>query len=579
MCAFASAWTVTGDDYTQPPNIFLVVIDDLGHGDMAYNSRDMKLSSPNILQLAAEGVILSNFYASTQCTPSRCMLMTGRYDMRSGLQDSVIHGTEPRGLPIAETLLPDVLQNAYGYETALIGKWHLGFHQTQYTPRARGFTKFYGILPGGGDHYTHQTTESFTVRGNSTRVKVLTGYNLWENDAPVVEQPSNAIHSTALYSTRAIDLVATHEFGENPLFLYLAYQAVHGPMQVDSKFVDGSIPNGCDKISADLYPAEILDEAIDYSNRRTLCGMVSMIDAGWGQIRRALVARSQWDNTVVALISDNGGVKRHGSSNAPFQGEKGVYFEGGVHIPALVAGGRVEASLSANNVVAGRTCASLMHITDLFTTFLSLATTYDQANDVQGGRQTVASLSEKHGLSLDGFDQWRVLVAGEKTLRTEVLIKMNSQLWGGGGALRVGNYKLLVENSVGDSILYKAGRAYMEEELLTTSELDTLLDARRREKFEEPVYHLYNVVLNPSEDDSGNCTIQEACTNLWSSAEFNAVRQNLLDRWHAYQRQMSSSNEIWQDDGPLADPALFGDTWTPWRDDSGFPYALYAVTD
>merc|ERR1712178_206584 len=110
-----------------------------------------------------------------------------------------------------------------------------------------------------------------------------------------------------------------------------------------------------------------------------------------------------------------------------------------------------------------------------------------------GGKQTAASLSEKLGLSLDGFDQWRVLVADEATKRTEVLIKMNSQLWGGGGALRVGSYKLLVENSVGDSILYKAGRAFMEGNLLTTSDLDALLDARRREKFEEPIYHLYNL--------------------------------------------------------------------------------------
>ena len=113
------------------------------------------------------------------------MLLTGRLNIKSGLQDSVIHGTEPRGLPLGEVLLPQILKESYGYTTALVGKWHLGFHQSQYLPRARGFDQFYGILTGGGNHYSHITTEVFSVRGsNNTRLKAVTGYNLWENDAP-----------------------------------------------------------------------------------------------------------------------------------------------------------------------------------------------------------------------------------------------------------------------------------------------------------------------------------------------------------------------------------------------------------
>merc|ERR1719502_827369 len=109
-----------------------------------------------------------------------------------------------------------------------------------------------------------------------------------------------------------------------------------------------------------------------------------MIDQGWGNIRRALEVSDKWSNSVVLLLSDNGGVKRHGSSNAPFKGEKGLYFEGGVRVPAVVAGGYVEQALTSAGIPGGRRCRELFHLTDIFPTFTALAArgTEDQGTNL-----------------------------------------------------------------------------------------------------------------------------------------------------------------------------------------------------
>lgn len=553
----------------QQPNLVMLVVDDLGAGDVSFASKDMAKSTPHLSQLAEEGVVLSNFYASPECTPSRAMLLTGRHSIHTGLQDSVIHGTEPRGVALDEVMLPSLLADRHNYKTVAIGKWHCGFHQTGYLPRSRGFDSFFGILTGGGNHFTHVTTEAFSVRGSTERVHSVSGYNLWEDDAPVAEQPGDDVHSTTLYNQRAVTMVQKHDFASQPLFMYLSWQAVHGPMQVEARFMDATtVDNGCTKISASTTDVE--DADVNLALRPRLCGMMSMVDEGVGQLRDALVARGQWERSVVVFLSDNGGVKRHGSSNAPFKGQKGEYFEGGVHVPALFGGGFLQQSLAQNGMPGGRTCERLFHITDLFSTLLRVAAGSSDAADLAGLPNPV-----------DGIDQWDTIVAESTTAvqRDHVLINMNSDMWGGGGAMVMGKYKMIVENSVGDSVLYNAGRAFMADKLTSSTGLDELLSARREELFEAPVMHLYDLSLNPSEDDSGACDQDVAvCSNLWEHPDYADVQSEFMQRWADMQGTMVSSNEEWKDDGPLADPALYGGTWSPWLDDAGMPYALYYLT-
>lgn len=130
----------------------MVMIDDAGWKDFGFH--DDNFHTPNIDDLVSEGIELTAFYTSPICTPSRSQLMTGIYNYKTGMQDSVILRTEPRGLPLDHTLLPEKLLGA-GYQTRMVGKWHLGFYMNAYTPILRGFEKFYGMYLGEGNHFSH----------------------------------------------------------------------------------------------------------------------------------------------------------------------------------------------------------------------------------------------------------------------------------------------------------------------------------------------------------------------------------------------------------------------------------------
>ena len=241
----------------EAPHIVLAIVDDLGWSDVGFQgSGDFGGATPQLDALAAEGVTFESLYGAAECTPSRAMLLTGRHAVSLGLQDSVIHGTEPRGLRLDAATLPARLKGL-GYGTSAIGKWHLGFHAPQYLPRRRGFDAFFGILTGGGDHFAHTTTESFSVRGNRTRSAShsVTGRNLWEDDGPVAEDAFalyDDVHTTELYTKKALEAVDA-KLGKTkaPHFLYLAYQAVHGPVQAEAEtYAPGSVCGGVGKRAA-----------------------------------------------------------------------------------------------------------------------------------------------------------------------------------------------------------------------------------------------------------------------------------------------------------------------------------------
>lgn len=203
------------------PNVLVIVADDLGWKDIGFH--DPAFSTPNLDQMVSEGVELSTFYTAPTCTPSRAQLMTGRYNFRTGMQDSVLHSTEPRGVPLTETFLGEKLQAA-GYSTAMVGKWHLGMHMPQYLPMSRGFDKHYGILTGGGGHYTHlSVSQDFTPRGEKTQTRAFSGHNLVEGKT-LSDDSISTTHSTELYSSKAVEYVTEMAESDNPWFLYLSYQ-------------------------------------------------------------------------------------------------------------------------------------------------------------------------------------------------------------------------------------------------------------------------------------------------------------------------------------------------------------------
>lgn len=275
-----------------PPNIVFILVDDVGWNDVGYHGSE--ISTPNIDALAESGIKLERSYVFPICSPTRAALMTGQNPLKYGIDSPMaLDGT----LPLDLTLLPEHLKSA-GYDTWLVGKWHLGHKEAASRPNARGFDHSYGLLNGWVDHYTH----------------VFNGGLDWQrNGKPVREEG----HTTALLTKEALGLLDQHD-GDNPFFLYMAYDAPHTPLQ----FIDGV---------AKSYPE------IEDMDRRVYAEMMTDLDAHIGQLVSTLEAKGLMENTLIVLMSDNGGAKPLGSSNTPLKGGKGTGFDGGLRTPALIS--------------------------------------------------------------------------------------------------------------------------------------------------------------------------------------------------------------------------------------------------
>ena len=190
------------------PNIVVILADDLGNADLGYRGSDIR--TPNIDKLASEGVRAEAFYGMPVCTPARAALMTGRYAMRYGLQTLVIFPSHAYGLPTDERTLPQALKEA-GYQTTMVGKWHLGHGDKKFWPQNRGFDHFYGNLVGEVDYFTKE-------RG---------GLVDWQRDGKFLKEDG---YFTTLIGNEAVNIIKNHNTSK-PLFLYVASLAPHAPYQ------------------------------------------------------------------------------------------------------------------------------------------------------------------------------------------------------------------------------------------------------------------------------------------------------------------------------------------------------------
>src|SRR5687768_490293 len=278
------------------PNILLIVGDDMGYADVGvHGCKD--IPTPHLDSLAKNGVRCSSGYVSgPYCSPTRAALLTGRYQQRFGHEFNPGPPTSANievGLPLKEKTIADRFKGA-GYATALIGKWHLG-HDKKFHPLNRGFQEYFGFL-GGAHSYTNARADG--------KNPILRGFE------PVDEKE----YLTDALAREAVSYIERHK--SKPFFLYLAFNAVHGPLEATAKYRD-RFPN------------------IEDPRRRTYAAMMSAMDDAIGRVLATLKENKLEENTLIFFVSDNGGPPVNASNNGHLRGHKASTWEGGVRVPFL----------------------------------------------------------------------------------------------------------------------------------------------------------------------------------------------------------------------------------------------------
>ena len=278
------------------PNIIIILADDAGYSDFGFMGSD-EIKTPNLDQLAFDGVTFNNAYVSASvCSPSRAGLLTGMYQQRFGhecnLDSDVNNSFDPNQITIAEALKTE------GYNTGLIGKWHLG-DKTQNHPLKNGFDYFWGFI-SGARNYFYDPNEEFR---NSIR-NVVENYTQTKFDG----------YLTDVLGDRAIGFINKNHESNNPFFLFLSFNAPHTPMHAKD---------------------DVLEKFKD-NPRQVYASMMWSMDEAIGNVVEALKENNQYDNTIIYFLSDNGAAMSNDASPFPFKGWKGNQYEGGIKTPMIM---------------------------------------------------------------------------------------------------------------------------------------------------------------------------------------------------------------------------------------------------
>ena len=475
----------TEEQPQKPPNIVIILADDLGYSDIGPFGSE--ISTPSLDAMASESVVMTQFRVHTMCTPTRAMMMTGRNNHEVG------HGTmtaeytdETRGqrgyeaqMHLDVELLPEMLQKA-GYQTYMAGKWDLGGRgDMRRWPVSRGFDRSFALIEGSGSHFTNRAAleelPSVTYVQDSRKVELPEGF-----------------YSSDTYTDKLIEYLGSGQKTDQPFFAYLSFTAPHYPLQAPDAYIDryvGRYDDGYEPIRegrlhrqkalgviADevqpaprheiwpdwhALPADI--QALEARRMEIYAAMVENMDMNIGRVIEYLKSSGQWKNTVVLFFSDNGpeggnpldwggepwfdwaershdmslgNMGRRNSyvwtgpgwgyvSATPFRYAKGFTTEGGIRSPLIVVGPGI--------VGEGRVVQASTHILDLMPTVLNLAGVEHQPPNLSGRSMLPVLSGEADAIRRPG-DQFALELLGRRALiRDNWKITWNNAPWGRDG--------------------------------------------------------------------------------------------------------------------------------------------------
>lgn len=380
------------------PNVIIIMTDDQGYGDLSCMG-NTDFQTPHIDDLAAGGARFTSWYANSPvCSPSRASLLTGRYPGHAGVRSILAGHRRATGLtPEAPTIATAVRE--LGYQTALVGKWHLGLQESS-RPNRNGFDYFYGFMAGCVDYYSHIFYWSM-ADGHTNPT-----HDLWENDREIYD---NGRYFTELVSEKAVEKIREMSRRDAPFLLYTAYNAPHYPMHAPRKYLD-------------RFPG--LPE-----DRRIMAAMLSAVDDGVGAITDELRRLGILEDTLIFFQSDNGPSREsrnwmdgradpyYGGMPGGLKGHKFSLFEGGIRVPGIFSW--------PGHIPAGQVIDAPCAAMDIFPTVLRLA----------GG--------DPGAYALDGMDILPVLTEGAASPHEELFWEMEGQT-----AVRRGRYKLVLNGQL-----------------------------------------------------------------------------------------------------------------------------------
>lgn len=380
------------------PNFVVIMTDDQGYGDLSCMGATDFLT-PHIDELAECGARFTNWYSNSPvCSPSRASLLTGCYPGNAGVRSILAGHRRATGLTAQTPTVASALKEL-GYQTAMVGKWHLGLRE-QSRPTQNGFDYFYGFMAGCIDYYSHIFYWSMADgKTNPT-------HDLWENDKEIY---NNGQYFTEMVTDKAVEKIRSMNEDGKPFMMYVAYNAPHYPMHAPRKYLDrfAHLPE----------------------DRRIMAAMISAVDDGVGQIVDELKRQNIFEDTLIFFQSDNGPSREsrnwmdgredpyYGGMPGSLKGHKFSLFEGGIRVPGIFCW---PGHIPAGQVI-DEPCAAM----DVFPTLVALA----------GG--------DPARYQLDGADILPVLTEGAAAPHENIFWEMGEQT-----AVRQGNYKLVLNGQL-----------------------------------------------------------------------------------------------------------------------------------